>query len=73
MIITYFAKCSLICFPRQSIKRFTFRFKLSDLIFFLLGLFPIVKLISHENQIFLSILRGKYYLIQLEIVKRLKK
>ena len=34
-------------FPRQSLKIFTFRFKLilSDSIFFLLGLSPIVKLI----------------------------
>ena len=32
-------------FPRQSLKRFTFRVKLSDSIFFLLGLSPIVKLI----------------------------
>ena len=32
-------------FPRQSLKRFTFRVKLSDSIFFLLGLSPIIKLI----------------------------
>ena len=32
-------------FPRQSLKRFTFRVKLSDSIFFLFGLSPIVKLI----------------------------
>ena len=32
-------------FPRQSLKRFTFRVKLSGSIFFLLGLSPIVKLI----------------------------
>jgi len=60
-------------FPRQSLKRFTFRVKLSDSICFLLGLSPIVKLIRHEKQIFLSILRGKYYLIHLEIKKRHKK
>ena len=52
---------------------FTFRVKLSDSIFFLLGLSPIVKLIWHEKQIFLSILLGKYCLIHLEIVKRHKK
>ena len=59
--------------PRQSLKRFTFRVKLSDSIFFLLGLSPIFKLIWHEKQIFLSILRGKYYLNDLENVKRPKK
>ena len=32
-------------FPRQSLKLFTFRVKLSDLIFFLLSHSPIVKLI----------------------------
>ena len=32
-------------FPRQSLKRLTFLVKLSDSIFFLLGLSPIVKLI----------------------------
>ena len=50
-----------------------FHVKLSDSIFFLLGLSPIVKLIWHENQFFLSILRGKYCLIHFEIVKRPKK
>ena len=62
-------------FLRQSlkIKRFGFRVKLSDSIFFFLGLSPIVKLILHEKQIFLSILRGKYYLIHWEIVKIPKK
>ena len=59
-------------FPRQSLKRFAFCFKLSDSIFFLLGLSPIVKSIWHEKQIFLSILRGKYCLIHLEILKRPK-
>ena len=34
-----------IHFPHQSLKIFTFRVKLSDLIFFLLGHSPIVKLI----------------------------
>ena len=34
-----------ITFPRQSLKIFTFRVKLSDSIFFLLGHSPIVKLI----------------------------
>ena len=34
-----------IPFPRQSLKIFTFRVKLSDSIFFLLGHSPIVKLI----------------------------
>ena len=34
-----------ITFPRQSLKRFTFRVKLNDSIFFLLGYSPIVKLI----------------------------
>ena len=53
----------MIKFPRHSLKRFTFRVKLSDSIFFLLGLSPIVKLIS----------RGKYCLIHLEIVKIPKK
>ena len=62
-----------IRFLRQSLKKNTFRVKLSDSIFFLLGLSPIVKLIWHEKQIFLSILCGKYCLIHLEIVKRLKK
>jgi hypothetical protein len=32
-------------FPRESLKIFTFRVKLSDSIFFLLGHSPIVKLI----------------------------
>jgi hypothetical protein len=59
--------------PHQSLKIFTFRVKLSDSIFFLLGLSPIFKLIWHEKQIFLSILRGKYYLNDLENVKRPKK
>ena len=36
-------------FPRQSLKMFTFRVKLSYSIFFLLGLSPIVKLIQHEK------------------------
>ena len=58
-------------FPRQSLLRFTFRVKLSDSIF--LGLSPIVKLIWREKQIFWSILREKYCLIHLEIVKRPKK
>ena len=48
-------------FPRQRLKIFTFRVKLSDSIYFLLGLSPIVKLILHEKQIFLSLLRGKYF------------
>ena len=61
----------LIPFPRQSLKRFTFRVQLSDLIFFLFGLS--LKLILHEKQIFLILLCGKYCLIHLEIVKRLKK
>ena len=60
-------------FPRQSLKIFTFRVKLSDSICFLLGLSPIVKLIRHEKQILLSILRRKYCLIHLEIVKKPKK
>ena len=34
-----------ILFPRQSLKIFTFRVKLSGSIFFMLGLSPIVKLI----------------------------
>ena len=50
-----------------------YRVKLSDSIFFLLGLSPIGKLIKHEKQIFLSIFCGKYCLIHLEIVKRPKK
>ena len=54
-------------FPRQSLKRFISRVRLSDSIFFLLGLSPMVKLIWHEKQIFLSILR------HLEIVLRPKK
>ena len=62
-----------IYFPRQSLNIFTFRVKLSDSIFFLLSLSPIVQLIWHEKQIFLSILRGKYCLIHLEIEKRPKK
>ena len=37
--------CKDYYFPRQSLKIFTFRFKLSDSIFFLLGHSPIVKLI----------------------------
>ena len=32
----------LISFPRQSLKKFTFRVKSSDSIFFLLGLSPII-------------------------------
>ena len=36
------------CFPRQSLTIFTFRVKLSDSIFFLLGYSPIVKLIYCE-------------------------
>ena len=56
----------------KSLKIFTFRVKLSDLIFFLLGHCPIVKLIYREKYIFLSLWRGKYYLIHLEIVKRPK-
>ena len=59
-------------FPRQSLKIFTSRFKLSDLVFFLLGLSPIVKLISRENLIILSLLSGNYCLIHLEIVMRPK-
>ena len=55
-------------FPRQSIKKFTFRVNI-----FLLGLSTIVKLIWHEKQILLSILRRKYCLIHLEIVKAPKK
>ena len=61
---------SKINFSRQSLKIFTVRVKLSDSIFFLLGLSPIVKLIWHEKQFFLILLRGKYCLIHLEIVKR---
>ena len=71
--IRFFTLYNEIIFPLQSLERFTFLVKLSDSIFFLLGLSPIVKLIWHEKQIFLSILRGKYYLIHLEIVKRPKK
>ena len=51
---------TIVNIPRQSIKKFTFCVKSSDLIFFLLGLSPIVNL---------SLLRGKYCLISLEIVK----
>ena len=54
-----------IFFPCQSLKRFAFRVKLSDSIFFLLGL--------SQKQILLSILCGKYCLIYLEIVKIPKK
>ena len=36
-------------FPRQSLKVFTFRIKLSDSIFFLLGHSPIAKLIQREK------------------------
>ena len=36
---------TILNFPRQSLKIFTFRVKLSDSIFFSLGLSPIVKLI----------------------------
>ena len=42
-------KVNKIIFPRQSLKRFTFRVKISDSIFFLLGLSPIVKFIPHEK------------------------
>ena len=71
--ITFFLIKPLYKFiPRQSLKRFTFCVKLSDPIFFLSGLSPIVKLISHEKQIFLSILHGKYCVIHLKIVKRPK-
>ena len=58
-----------ILFVHQSLKLFTFRVKFSDSIFLFLGLSPIVKLIGHEKSIFLSFLRGKYYLIHLEIVR----
>ena len=61
-----------IYFPRQNLKRFTFGVKLSDSIFFLLGLSPIFKLIWHEKQIFFSLFRGKCCLFPLEIVKRPK-
>ena len=54
-------------FPCQNLKRFAFRVKLSDSIFFLLDLSLIVKLI-HKKQIFKH-LREKYCLIHLEIVK----
>ena len=59
-----------VYFPRQSLKIFTFRVKLSDSIFFLLSHSPFVKLIKREKYLFLSLLRGKYYLIHLEIVRR---
>ena len=39
----------------------------------MLGLSPIIKLIWHEKQLFLYILRGKYCLVHLEIVKIPKK
>ena len=58
-------------FPRQSLKILTFRVKLSDSIFFLLGLSPIVKLIYNKKSKFFK--RGKYCFIYLEIVKRPKK
>ena len=76
MYYNYFSQivdCTENNCPRQSLKRFAFRVKLSNSIFFLLGLSPIVKLIWHEKQIFLSIVCGKYCLIHLEIVKRPKK
>ena len=63
-----------ISFPRQILKIFTFRVKLSDSIFFLFWLSHIVKLIWHEKKIFLNLLlRVKYCLIHLEIIKRPKK
>ena len=48
-------------------------FKLCNSIFFLLSLSPIVKLIWNEKQIVLCILRWKYRLNHLEIVKIPKK
>ena len=49
VVIEHGFKFYTIIFPRQSLQIFTFRVKLSDSIFFLLGLSPIVKLISHEK------------------------
>ena len=61
-------------FSRQSLKRFRyFLCQINRLNIFLLGLFPIIKLIWHEKLIFLSILREKYCLSRLEILKRPKK
>ena len=41
-----------IHFPSQSLKKFTFRVKLSDSIFFLLGLSPIVKKFDMKSKYF---------------------
>ena len=61
-------------FQRQSLKKFAFRVKSSDSIFFLLGLSPIVNKFDIKSFSFLrSPLRGKYCLNHLEILKRHKK
>ena len=70
LVTSWTREGKIFFFLLQSLKRFTFRVKSSDSIFFLLGRSPIVKLIWNEKQILLSILRGKYCLIHLEIVKR---
>ena len=59
-------------FPRQSLKRFTFRVKSSDSTFFLLGLSPIVNKFDKKMNLFKPF-SGKFCLIHLEIVKRPKK
>ena len=53
-------------FPCQSLKRFTFCVKLSDSIFFLLGLSHIVNQFDIKIKCFFCLLRGKYCLIYLE-------
>ena len=57
-------------FARQSLKKNTFRVKSSNSIFFLLGLSSIVNYFDIKSKFFEVVLRGKYYLINLEIVKR---
>ena len=58
-------------FPRQSLKRFSFRVKSGGSIFFLLGLSPIVNKFYIKSN-FLSLLCVIYCLIHLEIVNRPK-
>ena len=47
-----FSKMATKKIPRQSLKRFTFRVKLSDSIFFFLGLSPIENLFDRKSKSF---------------------
>ena len=70
--VTWLIFIKYILFPRQSLERFTSRVKSSDSIFFLLGLSPIVNYFEIESKS-LSIFRGRYCFIHLEILQRPKK